>query len=508
MGEPGTRDAAATTRSHCVVHFQDRNHGDAMLLLAAVLDRQPEAGSPTVLIIAPTSDDALRLAQVRADSIGASGTPLTPVTAAVRGRRQLAAGPPAVAAAPSELALLLRESRLHLADLRILVLLWPEELLAADRIQDLESVIAEVPRSADRVAVVARRDSSVEEFLDRVMWRARRVDHTVRDVAPPVALRFVATGQAQRVSALRSVLDSFDPATTALVAFSDAGMEAARSAAWSLGAGPGDPAIQVVRGVPADAVSLVVLLEDVSAEALSGIATKAADVVAIVEPDRVGALRVVSGGGATPLSWSVGSAAARTALDALRDTLRETVASGAHIPWMPVMEPLLADLDPVEVAAAAAVLLDREQRKPRARRPAPEPAAGDEPLTRSGARPPLRSEGTFRDRPQAGRRDRRDVKVERPDRRGPAERPAGGRFGRPDSKGGARGPGARPPGSRAPEARGSAEGGRPGRNEGPRGPRRDSIDRMPRAAREGEEWAARGERLRNAKRERPGKRKE
>jgi hypothetical protein len=458
------------------VHIQDRNHADAAALLSRAIGRSSDATSLHALVIVPTPDDALRFAERRADE--GAVPPLVPITSPVRGRRLLAANPLAVVGAPSELAPLLRESRLRLSDIGVLVLIWPEELLGGERVAELEALLAEVPRTTERTAIIARKDAAVDEFLDRVMWRARRVEHAMRVDRPPVPLRFVVAERAQRLAALRAVLDALDPDSTALVASSDDSLADARRAAAVLWSGATDS--RLVIGVPADSVSLAVCYGDVpEGDLLAEVAARARDVVAIVEPARVAALRAASGGAAAPFIWSGSLAVARSALDALRSRLRDTVEGAGHLPWIPVIEPLLAELDAVEVAAASLALYDRERRKVKA-------------VVAEPPRPPVAARGVREGASGAPQgRDREERPGRRPfDRRPPrdrAESDSPGRRQRPAGEGG-RGPGRRPD-EKAPRGRGP---GRPGR---------PPIERVPRAAREGEEWARRGERLRHSRRD-------
>lgn len=475
----GIRDTAANTRSQSVVHIQQRNPADAMRLIGAVLDRPAGSGTPDILVIAPTADDALALAEARADSTTDGARLMTPVTGVVRGRHLLAQSPSAIVGAPSDLVPLVRESLLRVGDLATLVLVWPEEILSGEQLPALESLVAEVPKAGERIAVVAHPDRPTDELLDRVMFKARRVEHGPPRGSIPVTLQYVVVAPERGLGAVRAMVDGLNPATTTLVTFSDASEAAARAVVRALG----NPASMTVsRGVPEARSSLAILFFDVPAGTdLQRVAGSADAVLAVVDAGHVGALHAAAAGGATPFVWTAGVAAARSALDALRDTLRGAVANGAHTPWMAVVEPLLAELDPAEIAGAAVALLDREQRKERARR-ATEAAA---PTTAVRREPGVERRGGPGGRPASAGKERR------------GDRPAAGRFDRE-----------RQPGGRFGDREGARGGPRRDRDrdERARGPRRDTGDRMPRAARESTEWAERGERLRHARRPRPDKR--
>lgn len=518
MTERETRDTASTTRSQSVVHFLERNHDDAARLLASLIERPgAPAATPGVLVVVPTPDDALALSEALNTHRRGEGPLLTPITSVARGRRLLEVGSPAVAGSPNELAPLIAESRLALGGLHTLVLVWPEEILGDARLSHLESMIAEVPRTAERVALCARKDAELTQFLERAMWRARTIDHAPAAAATSsTPVRLLAVAPADRVRALRAVLDAFDPDRTVLLTFSDEGEAAARAAASVMGAADGDALLHVSRGVPEGRFGLAVIFDDIPKDdALDAIGALANNVVAIIRPTRVASFRRIAGD-VKPFVWSGAAAAARSAHDALRDEVRSAVASGAHLPWVPLVEPLLGDLDPVEVAASALAVLDRDRRRargaaaaaaaaappqaPQAERPARESAA------RPGAKPFGRRPDDRGERPAFRRPDDRGERPgsRRPDERGerPFRKSGPGSFSgsrRPDDERGGPRRGASGPrregrprdDSRPPRGRDDARPGRPGR---------DEIERVPRAAREGAEWSERGDRLRHSKR--------
>ena len=194
---------------------------------------------------------------------------LTPITSSVRGRRLLAGGASAIAGAPSELAQLISESKLSLAGLHTLVLVWPEESLGDEQQrQALENIIAEVPRTSARAAICSARSAELSAFLERTMWRASTVDHSISSTPDAeLTLRVVSAVPAERLRALRTLLDAYDPESTVLITSSDAAEAAAHDAAAVLGSAG---LIHVQRGVPEGRFSLGVIFDDVpSAEDLA-----------------------------------------------------------------------------------------------------------------------------------------------------------------------------------------------------------------------------------------------
>jgi ATP-dependent RNA helicase DeaD len=505
MGEREPRDTSATTRSQSVVHYIERNHSDAARLASALLERANSAEeAPSVLVIVPSSDDALALAE--SSSAANPGRSITPITSSSRGRRVLSTGPRAIVGAATDLAALIGESRVNVGAIQSVAVVWPEEMLDAEQSAELEKVLGEVPRSAERLAISAKRTPALEQFLERSMWRARNIDHTpVGAPTSAAALRVLAAIPADHLRALRTILDAYDPPTTVLLTSTDEAEIAARGAAAVLDAN--GSLVEVRRAVPDERFALVVFFDDVpTAEVLDAAAAITGEVIAIVPPGRLAAMQRVAPN-ATPLAWTGALGNARSTHDALREEIRGLAGSGAHLPWVPLIEPLLEQIDAIDVAAAALSMLDRERRRSRKTTVA---AAAPAPVEREARSEAFKRPRDRDDRPRGERPDRPERRGgERDDRRG-GERP----FGRP-REGGFRG-GARKFGDdtrRGPPGRDRPDRGRPGRDrpdrarEGRsrddsrdrRGPR-DDIERVPRAAHEGREWSERGERLRHSRR--------
>jgi hypothetical protein len=507
MSERESRDAA---RSVSVVHYMDRDLQAAAAIAAGLVERSGgvESGLKFVAML-PTADDALAFSEAVFAQQRDAARSVTSLGALTRSRRIIGAGTSAVAAAPDILARLLAESRLDLSSLHTLLLVWPEEILRdEEQRKALETLVAEIPRSAERVALCAERSAELAQFIERSMWRAREVEEK-STTGPRVnaPLRVITAPVSERSRAVRSVLDAFDPESAALLVFSDAAESAAREAAGVYG-----PSVDVVRGIPERHYALGILFDDVpDAASLETVSTTVRELVAVLRPSRLTALQKVAAN-VTPMTWTGALANARLTHDALRDEVRGYVASGGHTPWVSVLEPLLEGLDAVEVAAAAFALLDRERRKAK-RTVAPAAAIAPAPERPAREERPMRE-----DRPM---RTERPVREDRP-----AREERGGFKGRPrgaDDRGRPRGADdrARPrrdddrgrPPERGFKKKREFGGDARKRDDSPRGPRRDfadrsreprgrpreEIERVPRAAREGREWSERGERLRNSR---------
>lgn len=385
--EQGSREDTGAARSQNVVHVTTRDAaGAARLLAPAVARHEGTAGQPAVLIVTPSAADAVAIARALAV---AGPSRAVPLTSAPRARRLLAQQPNAIIASVDLGASLIEQSQLKLSSIAAVVVAWADELLSAGALSSLEAILAEVPRGAERIVLATSVNADLDAFLDRVMWRARRVTHFTESAPADVPLRFVVTPPERRDDALRLVLDALDPKEAAISTFSDEGERAARRALETLGYAADDATVRLSRGAPDQPADLVVLFDDAAdADQLRASAAQARDLVVFVPAERVPHLRVISGASSRPLTFSGAFAAARSAADALRDEIQDAVRSGAHVAQMPVLEPLAVSLDPVEVAAAAVTLLLRERQRGRggevvAATPAPR-VAGNATLGRSG----------------------------------------------------------------------------------------------------------------------------
>src|SRR5687768_9729724 len=173
MGEREDRDAGAAARSLSVVHYTERDQDGAATIVAGLIDRSAAAeggggGGPSFLAVLPTPDDVLAFAEAMLRHRRDEQRPLIPLMSVTRARRILASGATAIAGSPTDLGRLVAESRLVLTQLHTLVLVWPEEALSDDaQRSSLETILAEVPRTTERLAVCAERTADLAPFLER-----------------------------------------------------------------------------------------------------------------------------------------------------------------------------------------------------------------------------------------------------------------------------------------------------------------------------------------------------
>jgi len=598
------REASVGRSAPHAVHVLPHAEFAMARVLEPALDRvTPDADATQLLVLTADTDTAVAMAAISRSLSDRSVAPLVAITAAGRGARLLGSRVvPAVAGTPSTLVALLRSSAVKLEGVRTVIIAWADELLEAREGEALEVVLAEIPKDASRIVVADHLTPDVDALIEHHLRRASRLGLGPEESGTAsLAIRYVSTTPTSRHAAFRRLLDDLDPPSVIVLASDSNAVEEARAAVASLGF-EGDASVRV-EGAPIEEQAALVVFYDLplSAGVVAKVeATAPAQVVALVAPRQVPALRRLTTGAVEPLEVSRAAVKARARDERVRAAIRAELQGGFPVREVLALEPLLSEFDGLEIAAAALRVLERQRSEENARRAEaerPVPRAAERPADRGDERRdarPKRTEagrgaGEFtrvfmsigeRDgvRPgdlvgaitgesgitsdRIGKLDIRDghsvaeiasadaetviekmngltVKGRRITARvddRPAPRPReGSREGRRESGGPRRsGPGDARRGGFRDAGRGSREGARFGgdrsRDRGDRGPRgfgrdrdggerrprrdddkprgrggfRDRSDegRVPRAAREREEWSERGERVRNARRPR------
>jgi ATP-dependent RNA helicase DeaD len=181
---------------------------------------------------------------------------------------------------------------------------------------------------------------------------------------------------------LRRLLDEIDPPSVIVLA-SEESIEDAREAVSALGY-EGDVLVRVA-SAPSEEASALVVFYDLPigpAEVAKVAAAAPAQVIALVAPRQIPALRRLTTGAVEPLDVTQLSAKARVRDERLRSTLRAELEAGFPAREIMALEPLLADFDGIEIAAAALRLIERDRSESRARR-----ADAERPVERSSERP-------------------------------------------------------------------------------------------------------------------------
>ena len=405
------------------IHVLPHAESAMVRFLEPALDRLSDTAEGTqLLVITPDADTAVAVADV-ARSIGAGTTKsIVPITSAPRGARLLASRTvPAIAATPTTLVSLLKTSSVKLSGVQTVVIAWANELFDAREEETLEIVLAEIPKEASRTVVVDRMTPAIDALVERHLRRASRPAAAADDEATAtLSIRYVTTSAPTRRMALRRLLDDLDPPSAIVLASDANAADEARSVVASLGY-EGDALVRVAGAPVEEQAALVIFygLPSNTEEVAKVGATNPAQVVALVTPRQVPALRRLTTGAVEPLDVSQVAAKARSRDERLRAALRAELHAGFPAREVMALEPLLAEFDGLEIAAAAVRLIERERSELRARR-----VEAERPVERALERP-----------------------VDRPDRADRAERPEPAeRADRPDRA--PRGPGAG--GERAP----------------------------------------------------------
>lgn len=371
------------------------------------IDASPAEGPPLrLLVLVPAADESPRLAGDVNDGLDAAGALLVPAHDAERGARRASLGAAAVATSPALAQELLRRSALKTDAVHAVVLVHLDTLTAQAG-DTLDEVLAEVPRSADRIAVTGELTPAVEAFLERHARRARRMHYEA--TAPSTAtLQYVVCDRNSRTAVLARLLDSIDPEHATVVAAED-DAETACAGLAHLGYGPDDQLVAFSDGdVPAEEDLVVLYTAPADAQDLEPIqGANPGRVVALVAPDELtGFLRLF--GQAVPVALpSVHVRRAGSRLDALRLAARDVMAQRSLHHELLALAPLFEERDAAEVAAALLSLLEHQ------------PAA----VTAVPTRPIVAATAEARPTPARAAREERAEPVERPAPR-PRERAA------------------------------------------------------------------------------------
>lgn len=425
MEQQPSAEGPAVSRSANTVVVIPADWSAAPAALATSIDRvDPDLAATQLLVVVASAEAAVAVTQAIIAERGGSLPKVVAATGASRVGRVLRAGAaPVVVGAPEQLLALLRMSALKLDAIRALAVAWVEEIAMAGRSEDLEAVLADVPKSAARTVITAKLDAAVEDFVERHARRAivarpseppsaptPRVDATAPSMAT-VPVSYVLGPASARALTLRNVLDEIDPPSAVIYVRSGVGEQEAGDVLRALGYDGEQASIRLTRGGPTEHASTVVLY-DVPRGAVEwqgAVRGQPARIVALLTPRLLDHLRDLAGVEPTPLSFSAPLDAARAREAQLRAELRRELAAGAPGRELLTLEPLLTEFDGVALAAAALHLLEQE-RKARARldatrvasvRPAQAPL---HPAERSGSssstrRPPTDSPRPSRTKP-------------------------------------------------------------------------------------------------------------
>ena len=328
----------------------------------------PESPAVQVLILTSDGESALAIAEMAHSLNGATGLEVLPATSAPRSGRLLKARPVrAIAGTPDELLALVSGAQLKLDDLRVVVIAWAEDILEQGErtVAAMESLLSEA-KTSERVIVTRKLDPRIEDFVERYARRSRRAVLPMDDIGSGEIpdIKYLTSAGIAKPAALRKLLDELDPPSAAIVVRTERGEKEARRVLRTLGYQESDPAFHLIRGAPKAAVHTVILYDaPVRRSEIHALGTAGAvNLVALVQPSEMPPLREMLGAKLSPLNLAAGANKLRRRDDAMRSELRSVLASGLPPREIAPLEPLLAEYDAVEIAAAALQLLERERR--------------------------------------------------------------------------------------------------------------------------------------------------
>ena len=364
------QDESGVARSQHVVHVLPPGDARAASVVGAQVQRvDGEVSGVQVLVLTPSAETAAWIARLVNPTVEAGHVLLVPMTAPARAARRVAAGVGALAGTPSDALALVRGSALKLDAVRTVIIMDANDLLA-EYGEAAANLLSELPKEAERIVIARESDDVLEAFVEAHMRRARRMEHTPLATSGGAVQYLVAT-RGDRAPTLRRILDTLDPARATILATADAVSDVAHALA-SIGYAPNDETVRIsTDAIPTHEPLVIFYSAPLSASTLQTVAaTTPSATVAIVAPEELATFLRATGGMATPLSLSSAPVAARAAEESLRDELRAMLRSRALHRETLAIEPLLAEHDAVEVAAAALRLLEVERERARAKRPA------------------------------------------------------------------------------------------------------------------------------------------
>ncbi len=320
----------------------------------AALPRDDEAGL-RVLVLAPEPGDLLEAARMLRRLPGFE--PVHPLTGTARATRLLGAGAVrTLLATPRDALKLLEHAALRSDQLHTLAVLWPEHVIAQGESAPLDAVLAET-RVARRIFATTD-DAPLKDFLER---QARRAPVAVlgRPPATPVGVVRYAVVDDDRRTAVRTALDTLNPARTLLWE-----PAADRYERWHELVE--DPTVAVSGTVPAEErFDLAVAADFPTTELLGQLLARAHQVLVLARAPQLpylqGAVRSLR-----PLHLGGAADRARERAHALRQGVRERIERGDAAADLMAIAPLFDEFDPALVAAA----LVRRPETPAAEAPA------------------------------------------------------------------------------------------------------------------------------------------
>ena len=365
--EADAKEPSGVTRGQNVVHVMPLDWSAAEHGLATLVDRIDAARAETqLLVVTADAENAAAAAEAVVSAVGDRAITVLAATASPRAARLLkGVAAHVVAGAPSELIALLQGSVLKPEAVRGIIFAWLDPILETPDAAPLETLLGELPKDGARIVLAAELTPAYEALIERYARRARRaVEAPANEQATPLAAEYVASSPGGRGTSLRRLLDALDLPRAELYARTASVLIEGGTIARALGY-PVE-AVRVTSGGAAAAATndpLVLLEMPTSREEMRAlVGSGARKLYALVQPSQLGSLRALLGGGTvTPMPLVEAAERARGKDAALRASLRDVLTSGDVRREVLAIEPLLAEFDGIEIAAAALRILEQQR---------------------------------------------------------------------------------------------------------------------------------------------------
>ena len=364
--EADAKEPTGVTRGQNSVQVMPLDWSAAELVLATLVDRiDPTRAETQLLVVTADAENAAAAAEAIVSTIGSRNISVMAATASPRAARLLkTAAAHVITGAPAELVALLQGSALKPAAVRGIIFAWLDPILETPDAAPLETLLGELPKDGARVVLAAEITPAYEALIERYARRARRaVEAPTDEQATPLTAEYVASSPTARGASLRRLLDALDLPRAELYARTASVRAEGSVIARALGY-PAD-AVRVTDGGQAAATNdpLVLLELPTSREQMRAlVGTGARKLYALVQPSQLGSLRALLGGGAvTPMPLVEAAERARGKDAALRASLRDVLTAGDVRREVLALEPLLAEFDGIEIAAAALRMLEQQR---------------------------------------------------------------------------------------------------------------------------------------------------
>jgi len=167
----------AVRREHHIVALAGPGSGVEALIAFALLERcDPAAGGTQALLLAPTRETALHLATVVGEAAKTAGGSVVAFIRSGADERPATTAIPSfcVAGRPSLLLSEVREGRLALGALRLLVVDGLAALEGLEEWDSVEALLDTLDPAVQKIVITARLGARIEDLMERRLGRARR----------------------------------------------------------------------------------------------------------------------------------------------------------------------------------------------------------------------------------------------------------------------------------------------------------------------------------------------